>query len=43
MLGKLIKHEIKATGRILFPLYLILLLLSVVNRVLTSIEVFSGP
>ena len=43
MLGKLLKHEINATGRILLPLYLIMLLLSLVNRALAAINVLSGP
>lgn len=43
MLGKLIKHELKATGRILLPLYIIMLLLSLVNRVLSDINIFNGP
>ena len=42
MLGKLIKHELKATGRILLPLYFIVLLLSLFNRLLTNTNVFSG-
>ncbi|TAH75129.1 MAG: hypothetical protein EWM47_00185 [Anaerolineaceae bacterium] len=43
MLGKLIKHEINATGRIFLPLYLIIILLSLVNRVLTNVDIFNGP
>lgn len=43
MLVKLIKHELNATGRIFLPLYFIILLLSLVNRVLTTINIFNGP
>lgn len=43
MLGKLIKHELNATGRIFLPLYSILLLLSLVNRVLLNIDISSTP
>lgn len=32
MLAKLLKHEFKATSRLLVPLYLILLLMSIINR-----------
>ena len=42
MLGKLIKHEFKATGRILGPLFLILLVLSVVNKLVLSVDLFKG-
>lgn len=43
MLGKLLKHELKATGRILLPLYLIMIGLSLVNRVLSDINIYNGP
>jgi hypothetical protein len=43
MLGKLIKHEFNATGRIFLPIYCILLILSLVNRVLISIDIASKP
>ena len=43
MLGKLIKHELNATGRIFLPLYIIILILSLVNRVLTTIKILDGP
>lgn len=43
MLGKLIKHEFNATGRIFLPIYLILLILSLVNRLLISIDITSKP
>lgn len=43
MLGKLIKHELNATARIFLPLYFIIIILSVVNRVLTAINISSKP
>ena len=43
MLGKLIKHELNATGRIFLPLYFIILILSLVNRVLITISITNGP
>ena len=43
MLGKLVKHELNATGRIFLPLYLIILILSLVNRVLINIDISKGP
>jgi hypothetical protein len=42
MLSKLLKHELKATARYLSPLYLILLLLSVVNRIILELDIFDG-
>lgn len=42
MLGKLIKHEFKATSRILSPLFLILLVLSIVDRIVINIDLFKG-
>ena len=33
MLGKLMKYEFKACGRIFFPLYLVILILSAINGV----------
>lgn len=43
MLGKLIKHELNATGRMFLPLYFIILILSLLNRVLINIDISSGP
>lgn len=43
MLRKLIKHELHATGRILLPIYGIMLILSLVNRLITSIDIYNGP
>ncbi|MDP4160098.1 MAG: hypothetical protein Q8911_10120 [Bacillota bacterium] len=37
MLGKLLKYELKATGRILLPLFLALLLFAGINRFLTPL------
>ena len=37
MLGKLMKYEFKATARLFIPMYLILLVLSSVNRVLLEL------
>lgn len=37
MLGKLLKHEFRATGRVMLPLYLILLVVSVFGNVATRI------
>jgi hypothetical protein len=38
MLNKLIKHEFKATARLLLPLYLVLLVLTIVDRIALSVE-----
>lgn len=38
MLNKLMKYELKATSRLLVPLYLILLLMSVINRFVLTIN-----
>jgi hypothetical protein len=45
MLSKLIKYELKATGRIFFPIFLSLLLFSVINRIITPLgpEEFNTP
>ena len=42
MLGKLLKYEIKATSRILLPLYLVLFVVAVVNRVLNPFEILEN-
>lgn len=36
MLGKLMKHELKATSRLLVPLYLILLCISILDRIILN-------
>lgn len=38
MLGKLLKHELKATSRLLIPLYLILIGISFLNRIMLSFQ-----
>ncbi len=38
MLSKLIKHEFKATARLLLPLYLILFVLTIVERIVLSFD-----
>ncbi|RBP66717.1 hypothetical protein DES36_10598 [Alkalibaculum bacchi] len=42
MLGKLLKYEIKATARTLLPLYLILFVVTVVNRFLNPFEILEN-
>ncbi|HHV10342.1 MAG TPA: hypothetical protein GXX75_08715 [Clostridiales bacterium] len=42
MLGKLLKHELKATGRLLLPLFLILAVLTVMNRIVSYLDIFKG-
>ena len=41
MLSKLLKHEFKATARLLLPLYLVLLVLTIVDRIALGID-FKG-
>ena len=38
MLGKLLKYEIKATGRIFLPIYLALILLAGINRIFIAFQ-----
>lgn len=40
MLGKLMKYELKATSRLLIPLYLILFVISLINRFVFSVNGF---
>ncbi len=42
MLGKLLKHELNATSRLLIPLYLALAVLTLVNHFALYIEAFHG-
>ncbi|MDD3173651.1 MAG: hypothetical protein PHF63_08330 [Herbinix sp.] len=42
MLGKLLKHEMKACARLLFPIYLVLIVLTVMERIVLSLDVFNG-
>lgn len=38
MLKKLLKYEFKATGRVIFPLYIALILVSLINKIFVSIK-----
>ena len=40
MLAKLLKHEFKATARIFLPLYLILLIFGLINRIFNVFDIF---
>jgi hypothetical protein len=40
MLGKLFKHEMKATARLLLPLYVILAVLTVMDRIVIYLDLF---
>jgi hypothetical protein len=42
MLNKLMKYELKATSRLLVPLYMILILLSLVNRLFFNVNDYVG-
>jgi hypothetical protein len=42
MLSKLFKHEFKATARLLLPLYLVLVVLTVLDRIALNLDVFDG-
>ncbi len=42
MLNKLFKQELKATGRFLIPLYLILLVVSAFDRLVLNLDIFTG-
>ncbi len=42
MLTKLIKHEMKACSRLLLPLYLVLLVLTIMDKILLSLNIFKG-
>jgi hypothetical protein len=42
MLGKLFKHEMKATSRLLLPLYLVLAVLTVMDRIVIYLDIFKG-
>ncbi|MGL4606630.1 MAG: ABC transporter permease [Eubacteriaceae bacterium] len=39
MLGKLLKHEIKATGRVFLPMYVALLVLTIVSKITLSLTI----
>lgn len=42
MLSKLFKHEMKATARLLLPLYLILAVLTIMDRIVIYLDIFKG-
>ena len=42
MLRKLTKHEFKATARYMLPLYLVLLVLTVLNRIMLNLDIYNG-
>jgi hypothetical protein len=43
MLRKLLKHELKATSRLLIPLYLILVCITIINKILLRFDVSGMP
>lgn len=42
MLSKLIKHEFKATSKLLLPLYLIVLVFTIMDRIVLNLDIFKG-
>jgi hypothetical protein len=42
MLSKLFKHEMKATSRLLLPLFLVLIVLTVMDRIVLNLDIFTG-
>ena len=42
MLNKLLKHEFAATGRFLIPMYLILLVIALFDRLVINLDIFHG-
>lgn len=42
MLSKLLKHEMKACARLLLPLYIILFVLTIMDRIVLSLKLFDG-
>ena len=42
MLGKLIKHELKATTKLMLPIYLVLAVFTIMFRIVLSLDVFHG-
>jgi len=42
MLGKLFKHELKATARLLLPLYLVLAVMTLMDRIVINLDIFDG-
>lgn len=43
MLKKLIKHEFKATAKLLLPLYLIVLAFTIMDSIVLNLNLFKGP
>ena len=41
MLGKLLKYELKATSRVFVPLYIAILVVSIVNGLSLNLEIFN--
>lgn len=42
MLSKLLKHEFKATSRLLMPIYMVLVVLTIMDRLVLSLDKFDG-
>lgn len=42
MLGKLLKYEFKATGRIYLPMIFLVVVLTPITRILTQLDIFNG-
>lgn len=42
MLGKLFKHEMRACSRLLLPLYLVLIVLTLLDRIVINLNIFKG-
>ena len=42
MLGKLFKHEFKATAKVLLPLNLVLVLVTIIGMIILNLDIFSG-
>lgn len=42
MLSKLFKHEMKASSRLLLPIYMVLIVLTIMDRIVLSLDIFDG-
>ncbi|HCM14004.1 MAG TPA: ABC transporter permease, partial [Lachnospiraceae bacterium] len=42
MLKKLLKHELKATSRYITPIFLILFLFTILNKIILGLDIFKG-
>ena len=42
MLKKLLKHELKATSRYILPIFLILFLFTILNKIILGLDIFKG-